>query len=252
MPWTLSRREFAYRSLASAITTALFLGGCKAPSASPAPGASVQLASTGEVEREPDPTSAFLEAFQRGDETTAERLASPLYQKEWARRRVTAGDRMAWLPASYRNGQSSSTWLDLNYSGGLIDQDGTIHLLYRALTAGGGPKATSSVWRLDTDKAGRVIWAEMVWLFSADNAAVTSYAEKPTATPSVVPPALRNMKPDLVVGVRVSAGWEGYYAVRHNPLNADGTPSFAKPVINFFGIDEFGAIRLAAWSYTAA
>src|SRR5438045_8041124 len=108
MPWTLSRREFTHRSLASAATTALILIGC-APTA---PSPPVQLASSGEVVSEPDPAAAFLRAFERGDETTAEELASPLYEKEWTRRKVTVGNRLAWLPATFRKGQAGDTWLD--------------------------------------------------------------------------------------------------------------------------------------------
>src|SRR5262245_37243569 len=44
---------------------------------------------------EPGHVAEYVTAFARGDEGAADRVASPLYRLEWARRGVTPGDRQA-------------------------------------------------------------------------------------------------------------------------------------------------------------
>jgi hypothetical protein len=213
-------------------------------------GAPTVLASSAAViTRVPDRASAFVQAIQQGDESGAEQLASPLYQQEWERRRISLADRARWLPVSLRSGPDGPIHLDLRFAAGLIDQDGLLHLLYEASSASPGGGSQQTVWRVDADEAGRAIWAEMVWLFSTAKALVTSVSDSSPTVRNSLPPALHRMRPDVVVAVRVAATGEGYYAVRHQPLKDDGTPAFDQPVVNFLAIDEDGEVRPGAWSY---
>src|SRR5713226_951708 len=49
---------------------------------------------------EPPFAAAYVAAYARGDEATAEQVASPLYRLEWARRGVSVADRQALIPVS--------------------------------------------------------------------------------------------------------------------------------------------------------
>jgi hypothetical protein len=200
----------------------------------------LQKLNRGEVAAEPTPAAAFLDAFRRGDEAAAEQQASPLYSQEWARRQITVSQREAWLPTWHSSSGVRSDWLELSYVDGFVDAQGKGHLLYFARAADPAAGASPTVWRLDTDLNGRVIWAEMVWLFSNDTQDVTPLTGSTTGSNAALPAPLARMKPHFVIGIHSSQTWEGYYAVEHTAGD--------HLALNFFAIDEAGLIRPGAWS----
>ncbi len=235
--------DCAQRVLALAFVTASLLVACR-PVGSPA-AASAGLT---QVDHEPAAASAFLQAYCRGDEASAEKLASPLYRQEWARRHVSAEDRAALLPQWYRTHAASTDWLDVSFVDGVTEADGTMHLLYVGRSTRAEADALPSIWRVDADAAGRVIWVEMVWLFSDPGIAVAPLSDVQTPETNGLPPALARLHPEAVVGVRATTGWEGYYAVRRVASGKEsGGP--AKSWLVFFAVDDTGRLRPGAWSY---
>jgi hypothetical protein len=194
--------------------------------------------SHGELVREPTLTGQFIDAYRRGDEVAVENVASPLYRQEWVRRGVSFERRQAWLPSGQTRPDGTTGVFSLAFISGLVGDDSLSHLLYLARS---GDDSNESVWRVDADAAGRVIWAEMVWLFSADTKALTNVSTPREAGVAALPPRLARLHPDMLIGVRDSVGWEGYYAARYI---ANG-----EYVVNFFGLDEYGDLRPGAWSY---
>src|SRR5262249_49417635 len=85
-------------------------------------------------------------------------------------------------------------------------------LLYaaRAITAGGAPAL--SAWRADLDPAGRVVWLELVWLFSDAVAALEPV--EPTAGATDLPLAVAARPPGVLVRVRAPGGGRGRAAGR--------------------------------------
>ncbi len=222
--------------VAIAVVLAPFVSAC-VPKGSPP----LQPSSQGELKTEPTPAADFLSAFRRGDEATAEHQASPLYHLEWARRNITVKEREAWLPAAYRAGKAGPAWLNVTYVDGFVDADGKGHLLYVGRSPEDSGSASASVWRLDTDEAGRVTWAEMVWLFSDATKGIASVSASSSDPTSAIPPTFDRMQPRFIFGVHSASDWEGYYAVWHTAGD--------HLALNFFAIDETGDLRPGVWTY---
>jgi hypothetical protein len=198
---------------------------------------------------EPDRAAAFVEAFRRGDEATAERVASPLYRQEWARRGLSIPDRLALLPPWRQQSRTPEPWLDFRYVGGLTDAAGFDHLLFTAVPTRSDSRPIPSVWRVDTDGAGRVIWSELVWLFSNDTPGLVPVATgRPLSAPGL-PAALAAGHARLALGVRSTGGPEGYYAVLVDPVASQGGSDGHASVVAFLAVDSEGKPRPGAWSY---
>src|SRR6185503_13323006 len=90
------------------------------------------------------------------------------------------------------------------------------------------PRPIPSVWRVDLDPDGRVIWCELVWLFSEGTRQLSPAAQRP--------PGLDGGT--VLLGLRSSAGPEGFYALE--------TPGRA---LLFVTTGPEGKSRVAAWSY---
>ncbi|HEX5415348.1 MAG TPA: hypothetical protein VFZ25_06765 [Chloroflexota bacterium] len=198
--------------------------------------------------REPAATTAFLAAYARGDLAQADELASALYRAEWLRRGLSLEDRQSLLPAYLKGSGHPTVWLRFQYVGGMVDARGFGHLLYAAEATGGDGDRSPSVWRVDTDADGRVIWLEMVGLLAPSPALVTTIA--PTSNPSAMPEPSRpgSPRPCLLLGVRSSAGHEGYYEAGlkpDDPTGADGCPAR----VTFFVVDEDGLVGPGAWTF---
>jgi hypothetical protein len=222
-------------AIASGLLVACLLGGCVQTTS-----LAKQKLNQGEVAAEPTPAAAFVDAFRRGDETAAERQASPLYHQEWARRKVSPSERESWLPAWHRAGGSLGDWLDVSYVDGFVDTQGKGHLLYVGRSAKPGADASPTVWRLDTDTNGRVVWAEMVWLFSNGTRDLAPLTGNATGSNAGLPLPLARMHPHFVIGIHSAQSWEGFYAVEHTAGD--------HLALNFFAIDDAGQIRPGAWS----
>jgi hypothetical protein len=197
---------------------------------------------------EPGFAAEFVADYARGDEAAAERVASPLYRLEWSRRGLTSDDRQA-LRYSTGPAASSDVSLRFSYAGGGLDRLGFGHLLYLVRPIGSGQTVAPSAWRVDTDPNGRVIWAEMVFLFSPNPNAVAPIVEKDAAADVPMPEALAKLHPRLVSEVRSGVGKEGYYAVAVRRAAAKSGTTTSTESIVFFGVDAEGELRPGAWSY---
>jgi hypothetical protein len=84
---------------------------------------------------EPALTTAFLGAYSRADEASAEGVASPLYAAEWERRGLATAERQALLTAPDTSGSGDGR-LQFDWVGGLVDNRGFAHLLFTARPRG--------------------------------------------------------------------------------------------------------------------
>jgi hypothetical protein len=187
------------------------------------------------IGREPSAVAAFVAAFARGDETRADGLASPLYRDEWARRAVSIEERLAVFPQPSRVG-STDEWIRFRFEGGVRDASGFGHLLYTARPPGTGGDGAASVWRVDLDPQNRVIWCELVWLFSENTSALRPASDLPAGVGAGT----------VLMGVRSESAPEGYYAVA--PDGALG-PGARPSALLFLAVGPEGEPHLGAWSY---
>lgn len=197
---------------------------------------------------EPAATSVFLAAYARGDLAGADALASPLYRAEWIRLGLSLDDRQALLPTYLKGPGHQTVWLRFTYVGGMVDAWGFGHLLYAAEATGGNGDHAPTMWRVDTERDGRVIWMEMVSLFSPSTPALTTIA--PTSNPSAMPlpTTSGSLHQCVLLGVRNTAGPEGYYEVGLRADGAAGAKRCPDQVV-FFAVDEDGRIRPGAWTF---
>jgi hypothetical protein len=189
----------------------------------------------------------FLAAYARGDEAAAERVASPLYAAEWARRGLTSAQRAALAPGRQARDRSG-TWARFTYVGTLSGRAGFAHHLYVAwpthLATGQHPRP--SVWRVDTAPDGRVIWLELVWLCTDKTTRLVPVADlagTPEAGALPLPATLTPIRAAVVLGVRAVVGQEGYYALQL-PQSQQGATD-----VRFVGVDEQGTARPGTWTY---
>jgi hypothetical protein len=209
------------------------------------PARSVQATTTGPapIVDEPSLAGAYLTAYAKGDLTAADQVASPLNQIEWSRRGFSLAVRQTLLPEARGPG---APWMTFHYVGGTWDGAGFGHLLYLGEPVDGSQSTYPSAWRVDLDPSGRVIWAELVYLFSESTplAPVNGTAVSSEA----LPPALVNQNARLVAGVRSTAGPERYYVLAV-PARSAASAAAGPTSIKFVGIDSDGQIRPGAWSY---
>ena len=195
------------------------------------------------------PTTAFVTALAHGDEATAEQVASPLYQAEWTRRGLTVRDRTALARSSSDLPVPGAEKLHFTSIGRVDTSQGFRQLLYVARPANDDQAAPSSVWRIDTDPRGQVIWAEMVFLLDADSAPFTPVEAGDTSKEINLPGYFPGLDPQVVMGVRSATGSEGYYAVKITNSSTQKAKGGDSTGIVFFGVDDDGAIRPGVWSY---
>jgi hypothetical protein len=194
---------------------------------------------------EPPPAASFLAAYGAGDEAAAERAASPLYAAEWARRGLSIDDRKS-VRARVGAADGRPTPLTFQYVDGAVEPGGISHLLYLARPT--GSTGSPSVWRVDADARGQVIWAEMVWLFS-EAATEVGPVTDPRALGSLpLPPEVARLRPRLAVGLRAAGAQEGYYALEVDEPGAGGR----RGGLLFMAVDEDGRARPGVWSYRGA
>src|SRR5262249_41828801 len=97
----------------------------------------------------------------------AERAASPLYRAEWDRRKVPLSARYTWHADASQDSRTDE-WLHFTFIGGIVGPDSDQHFIYTAISDRSSGNQARSVWRLDTGSDGKVIWSELVYLFSED------------------------------------------------------------------------------------
>ena len=200
----------------------------------------------------PEPTAAarYISAYAHRDETLAEEVASPLYRAEWARRSVSVADRVRWMPTEAEDGTPLDEWLRFTYLGGVMDGHGVGHLLYAAEASDTAKGPTPSIWRVDTDADGRVIWSEMVWLFSESTQGWTPLTGAGAVAGAPVPEELGRLGARPILGVRSNETAEAYY-LAGIPAQEDAeapTPT----AVAFYAVDAEGEFRPSAWTYGMA
>lgn len=187
---------------------------------------------------EPPSAAAFIQAERDRDVERASLFTSPLFRAELERRGRGAEwpfDGL-WLAAASK--------LDFAYLGAVMDADGFTYTLYKARPKhSDGPNAPTSLWRIDLDPRGRVIWGDFVRLFDSPRVALVhdeSVAwqlctlERMWATP---PGGERRQ---ALFGVRSGAG-DAYVALHPNPEDA-GRIAFAQE-------DATGQLGPSFWSF---
>jgi hypothetical protein len=102
---------------------------------------------------------------------------------------------------------------------------------------------------VDTEPSGRVIWAEMVFLFSDSVTSVSPVVEG-DVTPGVPAPVtdgLHHSRP--IAGLQARDSHEGYFAVMVPPPGVAASPGTASGSIAFYAVDSDGRTRPGAWTY---
>jgi hypothetical protein len=183
----------------------------------------------GRIAAEPAAAAEFVRAFAAGDEAVADGVASPLYRYEWARRAISIEQRLAVVPHRWHRTSSDPEWIRFRYEGGVRDAAGFGHLFYTAWPFEWASATPSpSVWRVDVDPENRVIWCELVWLFSDGTTDVRAADRLPPGIPAGT----------VRFGLLSTAGPEGFYAVETNAQ-----------ALLFLATGPEGTTRVAAWSY---
>lgn len=188
----------------------------------------------------PPATSAFLRAYASRDVATAARLASPLYGDEWARRGFSTRELAAMLSREYLARDDGSPWITFTFLGGAADPRGFLHLLYSASVACTGRCAGPEVWRVDTDRDGRVIWAQMVWVFGRDVPTLVTSSDVNDVPWELLPREMTVGDPRLVLAVRSATSIEGYFEmVVRAPVRT----------VVFFAVDADARVRAGSWAF---
>jgi hypothetical protein len=199
------------------------------------------------VTLEPQETASFLAARVEGDEEAAEEVASPLYAAKWARRGLSAAQRRALHPEGLLG-------IHFAFVGGVLDAAGFGHYLYLTTpTAQPDPHqdlhpGSWSVWRVDTDPAGRVVWMELVWLFSPD-VALTATIGGMAQLAGAVPATLQPLRPEVLIRIQATSTPESYNLIHIGKANLLSDQAPDGGVVAFYGTDEDGRLRPGVWSY---
>jgi hypothetical protein len=185
---------------------------------------------------EPVAAAAFLAAHAQADAPRVAASVSPLYWAELRRRgRGAPALNPLWL--------ESVRVLDFAYTGGIVDEGGFVHVLYAARPKK-DPDGPTSVWRVDLDPAGRVIWGEPIRLLPDGGEPATPGARSDAARRLVgAASGDDRLSAGGLLGVRSSSG-DGYYALG---LHRDGAVRPATVV--FFAVDAAGARVPDYWSF---
>jgi hypothetical protein len=233
---TLARLRVS-ASIAALVVSAALMAGCEADPRLGPPSFDPRV-----VTREPPQIAVFLGADARGDEETADEFASPLYRAEWARRGLRPGT----PPASRPEGSPAEPF---TFVGGVLDAPGFGHHLYLAAPPPGlHTQRSPAVWRVDTDPAGRVIWAERVWQFGDETSVSTTVGGMAEQT-GLVQTALQVFEPELVIRIASDATQESYDVVRIAKANLPLDTGPEGEIIAFYGTDRVGAVVDGRWSY---
>jgi hypothetical protein len=193
---------------------------------------------------EPPAARAFVTAQKDHDATAAARVTSPFFRAELERRGQAATWPFEGLWAE------AAPQLDFRYVGAVANGQGFVHALYTArphrLGRAGSP---TSLWRIDLDPQGRVIWGEPARLFAHPEVRVIGALDVASTLDASAPPLVgidHPARPCLTLGVRSEAG-DGYLALGFGcERTADLT---AAEVIAFATIDTSGELLPSHWTF---
>lgn len=202
-----------------------------------------------------DAAAGFVAAYASADPRGIARTASPLYRSELARRGI-AGEAFLPVPWDDRSPPPVSPWLTFRYLDAIADAQGFTHAFYLVhARLGAGPQPTATLWRVDLDPAGRVIWGEMVFdLGGAAGMTVrkTTRVRLNSLPPVPIPLPLERRWPDLrpaiVLALRSTDG-DAYFVLGLVPRTAPASDPLLPRVLIYFGADHAGKVVPGAWSY---
>jgi hypothetical protein len=186
----------------------------------------------------PPAAATFIAAHAAGDAGPVAGVVSPLYRAELVRRGRAAAWPLEplWAEAAPR--------LAFAPVATIADGHGFVHALYvarpRSEDEHGGP---ATVWRVDLDPAGRVVWGEPARLLTGPTAipVPTGAAPAPLVAALDALSARLDARLGEPVGVGSAAG-DGYFGVS---VRRPGRPD----AVVFVIVDEEGDLAPDAWSF---
>lgn len=184
---------------------------------------------------EPSAAASFRAAHALADAPRVAAVVSPLYWAELRRRGRGA-------PALNPLWRDSVHVLDFAYVGEIVDDAGFAHLLYAARPRD-NPDGPTSVWRVDLDPDGRVIWGEPTRLLPGGGQPAVPGAQSDAARQLIRLAVGGQLSAGGLVGVRSPNG-DGYYAMGLHQNGSD-RPS----TVVFFGVDAAGSRVPDYWSF---
>jgi hypothetical protein len=190
---------------------------------------------------EPAAAAAFIAAQRDRDTDVASRVTSPLYHAEMSRRGLGAQWplRTLWVDATAQ--------LSFSFVGEVSDSHGFTYALYTARPKTPvGAQPPTSLWRIDLDPEGRVIWGELARVFDRPDVRVTGGRQgalhlSSLAQPATISPYRRGQQ--LAFVARSEAG-DAYVAFHPDPADPGG--------VVFAQEDASGALGPSYWSYGQA
>ena len=187
---------------------------------------------------EPAAAAAFIDSQRTGNVAEAERVTSPLYRAEMVRR----GRGSAWpLDGLW---VEATAQLSFTYVAAVSDSRGFTYVLYTARPRyPTGQASPTSLWRIDLDPQGKVIWGDLARIFESPQVEVIR-GQGLAGTPSVL--ARSWVAPTSVVPLQVvlevrSAAGDAYVALRPDPTDPGR--------IAFVQQDTSGDIGPSYWSF---
>lgn len=205
---------------------------------------------------EPIAGAQFVRAYAATDAEAIARLASPLYWLELKRR--GEANRRAFLPVPWDDPASKPAmpWLQFTYVDGVVDDSGFTHLLYVARsTLVNASRAPLTVWRVDLDPTGRVVWGDVVFVFGPAQGFSTRHltdVHLDTLPAIPIPLALQPIwpmfQPQILLTITSTDG-QCYYALGGTRKDR-GSPDHGIPsIVIFFARDAQGHVLRGTWSY---
>ncbi len=194
------------------------------------------------VSLEPPDAAAFITSQRDQDAATASRVTSGLFHAELDRRGL---DRAYPLDPLWSEATSKLTF---TFVDALADRNGFTSALYTARPKDADYPVT--LWRLDLDPQGKVIWGDFLWLFGDANVrTISSTGASPKLTYSLAfaPREAGSPRPCLVFGI-VSGKGDGYLALGLNCWGSGANIAPPSPVA-YATVDGSGAIHPGYWSF---
>ena len=195
------------------------------------------------VSDEPPSAAAFIASQRDHDSVEAARVTSPIFRAELARRgRGTEWPFYGlWIEATSR--------LDFRFVSAVTDGSGFTFALYAARPRiSVGPDSPTSLWRIDLDPEGRVIWGELARIFTSPEVEVVqALGDDIDSATTALPWTASNVDDGQlsVFGVRSKAG-DAYLAVG---FGQRGTTDDRPSKVTFVMLNASGKVLPNCWSF---
>jgi hypothetical protein len=175
----------------------------------------------------PTTVATFVQGDAAGDEATMLPVASPIFWIELSRRGVTTTAQRA---------EVRPRGLTFTPRGGTRDAHGFGHWFYTTRSARSAGKAPLTIWRIDSDLNGLVIWIEPVYFFSGCDDAMIGANPPPSHGQS---DEILTVSPMTQFALHCTATAEGYYVIQ----SRDGHQ------ISYSAVNAYGDVLPGAWSF---